>query len=70
MIRTLWLARAGIAALLLAAASFTPAELCAQSLVGKDAPDFRVGDSINDSAISTLADAQGEVVLIKFWGTN
>ena len=34
----------------------------------RKAPDFRVGDTINEPAVKTLDDARGEVILIKYWG--
>jgi len=59
-------AGAALAALLLAA----PALSAQPNIVGQDAPDFKLGDTINDSAIQTFEDARGEVILIKYWGTN
>ena len=55
---------AALAALLLA----VPTLQAQSDLLGKKAPDFRLGDTINDSAIKTLDDARGEVILIKYWG--
>jgi len=57
---------AALAALLLAA----PTLSAQPNLVGQDAPDFKLGDTINESAIKTIEDARGEVILIKYWGTN
>jgi hypothetical protein len=59
-------AAAALTALVLAA----PALSAQPNIVGQDAPDFKLGDTINDSAIKTIEDARGEVILIKYWGTN
>lgn len=58
------LAMAALAVTLLAA----PGLEAQKNLVGENAPDFRVGKTINESAIQTLEDARAEVVLIKYWG--
>ena len=60
------LTAAALAVLLLAAPSLEGQT----NLLGKDAPDFRVGKTINESAIQTLEDAKAEVILIKYWGTK
>ncbi len=39
-------------------------------LVGKDAPDFKAGEMINEVPQQTLDDCRGEVILIKYWGTR
>ena len=46
----------------------SPALWAQSDLLGKKAPDFRVGDTINEPAVKTLDDARGEVILIKYWG--
>ena len=64
-------ARAAIAGALLISACLAAPDLYAQSqLLDKDAPDFTVGETINESAIQTIEDARCEVILIKYWGIN
>ena len=58
------LAMAALAVTLLTA----PGLEAQKSLLGEDAPDFKVGKTINDSAIENLEDAKAEVILIKYWG--
>jgi hypothetical protein len=69
MRRTL-LRRTGAAAALAAILIAAPTLSAQTDLLGKDAPDFRVGETINESAIHTIEDARGEVILIKYWGIN
>jgi hypothetical protein len=45
--------------------------LCAESLKGKPAPDFKAGTSVTTPyEHTTLAECKAEVVLIKLWGVN
>ena len=47
--------------------TFIPA-FAEKNLVGEAAPDFSIGTMVNGVPERTLADCQGEVVLIKYWG--
>ena len=48
----------------------TPGLMAQSQLQGKKAPDFTVGDTINEAAAKSLTEMSGEVVLIKYWGTK
>ncbi|MFN0058715.1 MAG: hypothetical protein ACKVX7_09700 [Planctomycetota bacterium] len=39
-----------------------------ENLVGKAAQGFTVRETINSATAMSLAECQGEVVLIKYWG--
>ncbi len=47
----------------------TPALWAQSQLKGKKAPDFTMGDTINEAAAKSLGEMSGEVILIKYWGT-
>ena len=48
----------------------TPALMAQSQLQGKKAPDFTVGDTINEAPAKSLTEMSGEVILIKYWGTR
>ncbi|MCI0650454.1 MAG: hypothetical protein L0Z55_01075 [Planctomycetes bacterium] len=59
------------ATVLSAAFLFAAPVLMAQAdLKGKDAPDFKVGSTINEAQALSLDECRGDVVLIKYWGVN
>ena len=61
--------RKGLLVALLALAA-APVMFAQTDITGKDAPDFKATECINQPEATTLNDCAGEVVLIKYWGTN
>ncbi|MCA8919376.1 MAG: hypothetical protein KDB32_09880 [Planctomycetes bacterium] len=52
------------------AMSAAPLLFAQESMVGQDAPEFKATVCVNQPDETTLAQCAGEVVLIKYWGTN
>jgi hypothetical protein len=65
MVRT----RTGLLVALFALA-MAPALLAQDSMVGQDAPEFNASECVNKPEAVTMEQCQGEVVLIKYWGTR
>ena len=57
-------------ALLAAALFFATAAWGQVDLMGKEAPDFTAENALNPTDANSLEDCRGEVVLIKYWGTQ
>lgn len=62
------LKKSAVVALLAFAAA--PLLFAQESMVGQDAPDFKATVCVNQPQDISLDACAGEVILIKYWGTN
>lgn len=56
--------------LLIAALAFAAPFAFGQDMQGKDAPAFDASSCVNPPEATTLEQCEGDVVLIKWWGTG
>lgn len=50
--------------------ALAPLALAQDDITGKDAPEFDAKECVNHPEATTFEQCKGEVVLIKYWGTN